>query len=77
MDCSDLAVRVWDHWGTYAQACIMDGTIATTTITIYIDLDDHQFIKQIVESLLYAVEYTRKYSTDVKALVFTHCLVQI
>lgn len=32
----------------------MDGTIATTTISIYIDLDEHQFIKQIDESLLYA-----------------------
>lgn len=53
----------------------MDGTsAATTTITINIDLDDHQIIKQIVESLLYAIEYTRKHSTDVEALVLAHCL---
>lgn len=55
-----------------AQACIVDGTIATTTIAINIDLDDHPFIKQMVESLLYAVEYTRIHGTDVEALVLTH-----
>ena len=31
----------------------------------------------LVEFLLHAVEYMRKYTTDVKDLVLTQCLVQI
>lgn len=49
----------------------------TTTFILNTDLDDHQFIKKSVEFLFYAMENIRKYSTDVKDLGLTHCLVQI
>lgn len=55
----------------------MGGTIIITTIIISNDLDDYEFIKKIVQFLLYAMEYARKYSTDVKDFILTHYLVQI